>query len=218
MCCESEVFVDLCKLYPRSAELVIKDAQVRNERLLEFRHSKRHLKPETETHKRFDNLLSNVSGEALLQRRKNKTKKAQNVLVRTLLKLKAQKREEDYRKLVNIMIQSVSQTFANQSTKEIGNSEVYTDFMASARQVLKSRHQKYLNNLTGYRAPGILKVIGEALTKRLCLVDMSFMLEDEEADGEEKLKKIKDKNRRINSQMAEVNGALIQTIEKIVKK
>jgi hypothetical protein len=63
-----------------------------------------------------------------------------------------------------------------------------------------------------------LKVIGEALTKRLCLVDMSFMLEDEEADGEEKLKKIKDKNRRINSQMAEVNGALIQTIEKIVKK
>ena len=38
---------------------------------------------------------------------------------------------------------------------------------------------------------------------------MSFMLEEEEADGEDKLKKIKDKNRRINSQMAEVNGALI---------
>ena len=65
MCCESEVFIDLCKLYPRSAELVVKDAQVRNERLLEFRHSKRHFKPEIDVHKRFDNLLSSVSGEAL---------------------------------------------------------------------------------------------------------------------------------------------------------
>jgi hypothetical protein len=66
MCCESEVFTDLCKLYPRSAELVVKDAEVRNDRLLEFRHSKRHLKPEADVHKRFDNLLGTVSGEAFL--------------------------------------------------------------------------------------------------------------------------------------------------------
>lgn len=56
------------------------------------------------------------------------------------------------------------------------------------------------------------------MKKRLCLVDMSFLLEEEEADGEEKFKKIKDKNRRINSQMAEMNGALIQTFEKVVKR
>lgn len=72
--------------------------------------------------------------------------------------------------------------------------------------------------MSGFRAPGILKVIGEAMKKRLCLVDMSFLLEEEEADGEEKFKKIKDKNRRINSQMAEMNGALIQTFEKVVKR
>jgi hypothetical protein len=53
--------------------------------------------------------------------------------------------------------------------------------------------------MSGFRAPAMLKVIGEALLGRLCLVDMSFMLEDEEADGEEKLKKIKNKNRRILS-------------------
>jgi hypothetical protein len=63
--------------------------------------------------------------------------------------------------------------------------------------------------LSGYRAPGILKVIGEGLKKRLCRIDMSFLLEDEEADGEEKFKKIKDKNRRILSQLTESNGALV---------
>jgi hypothetical protein len=72
--------------------------------------------------------------------------------------------------------------------------------------------------LSGYRAPGILKVIGEALKKRLCLADMAFLLEEEEADGEEKFKNIKNKNRRILSQMAEVNGALAQTFEKVIKK
>jgi hypothetical protein len=72
--------------------------------------------------------------------------------------------------------------------------------------------------LSGYRAPGILKVIGEALKKRLCLTDMAFLLEEEEADGEEKFKNIKNKNRRILSQMAEVNGALAQTFEKVIKK
>ena len=63
--------------------------------------------------------------------------------------------------------------------------------------------------MSGYRAPGILKVIGEGLKKRLCRIDMSFLLEDEEADGEEKFKKIKDKNRRILSQLTESNGALV---------
>lgn len=63
--------------------------------------------------------------------------------------------------------------------------------------------------MSGYRAPGILKVIGEGLKKRLCRIDMSFLLEDEEADGEDKFKKIKDKNRRILSQLTETNGALI---------
>jgi hypothetical protein len=72
--------------------------------------------------------------------------------------------------------------------------------------------------LSGYRAPGILKVIGEALKKRLCLADMAFLLEEEEADGEEKFKNIKNKNRRILSQMSEVNGALAQTFEKVIKK
>lgn len=63
--------------------------------------------------------------------------------------------------------------------------------------------------MSGYRAPGILKVIGEGLKKRLCRIDMSFILEDEEADGEDKFKKIKDKNRRILGQLTETNGALI---------
>lgn len=63
--------------------------------------------------------------------------------------------------------------------------------------------------MSGYRAPGILKVIGEGLKKRLCRIDMSFLLEDEEADGEDKFKKIKDKNRRILGQLTETNGALI---------
>lgn len=30
MCCDAKVFTDLCKLYPRSAELVKRDAEVRN--------------------------------------------------------------------------------------------------------------------------------------------------------------------------------------------
>ncbi len=47
---------------------------------------------------------------------------------------------------------------------------------------------------------------------------MAFLLEEEEADGEEKFKNIKNKNRRILSQMAEVNGALTQTFEKVIKK
>ena len=47
---------------------------------------------------------------------------------------------------------------------------------------------------------------------------MAFLLEEEEADGEEKFKNIKNKNRRILSQMAEVNGALAQTFEKVIKK
>ena len=64
MCCEDNVFMDLCKLYPRSAESVVRDAVARNERLLQFRHSKRHLKPEVQVHKKFDNLLSNISSEA----------------------------------------------------------------------------------------------------------------------------------------------------------
>jgi len=66
MCCDSKVFLDLCKLYPRSAEFVVKDAEVRNERLLLYRQSKRHLKPEADAHKRFDNILSGVSSEMLL--------------------------------------------------------------------------------------------------------------------------------------------------------
>jgi len=60
-----------------------------------------------------------------------------------------------------------------------------------------------------------LKVIGEGIKRRLCLVDMSFMLEDEQADGEEKFKTIRNKNRRILSSIAEVNGALYQTHENI---
>ena len=47
---------------------------------------------------------------------------------------------------------------------------------------------------------------------------MAFLLEEEEADGEEKFKNIKNKNRRILSQMSEVNGALAQTFEKVIKK
>ena len=43
MCCDASVFTELCKLYPRSAELVKKDAEVRNQQLLDYRHSKRHL-------------------------------------------------------------------------------------------------------------------------------------------------------------------------------
>jgi len=44
------------------------------------------------------------------------------------------------------------------------------------------------------------------------------LLEDEEPDGEEKLRKLKDKNRRILSLMSEMNGALIQTYDKVIKK
>ncbi len=62
--------------------------------------------------------------------------------------------------------------------------------------------------MSGYRAPGILKVMGDAVKKRLCLVDMAFTLEDEEADGVNKFQKIKDRNRRILSLTTEINGAL----------
>lgn len=34
MCCNALTFVELCKLYPRSAELVKKDAEMRNYQLL----------------------------------------------------------------------------------------------------------------------------------------------------------------------------------------
>ena len=53
-----------------------------------------------------------------------------------------------------------------------------------------------------------MKIIGDAVKKRLCRVDMAFMLEETEADGVNKFQKIKDKNRRILSLMAEVNGSL----------
>ena len=111
MCCDAKTFVDLCKLYPRSAELVIRDAEIRNQRLLQYIHSKRHLKPEVDVHKRFDNILNGSLSTTITLSRRKKTKKAQNVLVRTLLKLKAQKREEDYKKLVGVMISSLQQTF-----------------------------------------------------------------------------------------------------------
>jgi hypothetical protein len=54
----------------------------------------------------------------------------------------------------------------------------------------------------------MLKVMGDAVKKRLCLVDMAFTLEDEEADGVNKFQKIKDRNRRILSLTTEINGAL----------
>jgi hypothetical protein len=57
--------------------------------------------------------------------------------------------------------------------------------------------EKEKTNLSGFRAPYILEVIGEALKKRLCLIDLSEMLEDEEADGENKFRRIKEMNRRI---------------------
>jgi hypothetical protein len=60
------MFIDLCKLYPRSAESVMRDAVARNERLLQFRHSKRHLKPEAEVLKKFDNLLNNITNETFM--------------------------------------------------------------------------------------------------------------------------------------------------------
>lgn len=69
--------------------------------------------------------------------------------------------------------------------------------MQSARQAHKSRLEKEMTNLSGFRAPYILTVIGEALKKRLCLIDLSEMLEDEEADGENKFRNIKEMNRRI---------------------
>jgi hypothetical protein len=55
--------------------------------------------------------------------------------------------------------------------------------MAVAQQACKSRQLKVERNLSGFRAPGMLKVIGDALKKRLCRTDMTFLLEDEEADG-----------------------------------
>ncbi len=63
-----------------------------------------------------------------------------------------------------------------------------------------------------------MEVIGEALKKRLCLIDLSEMLEDEEADGDNKFHKIKEMNRRMLNQLGEVNGALFQTHEKVLKK
>jgi hypothetical protein len=44
------------------------------------------------------------------------------------------------------------------------------------------------------------------------------MLEDEEADGDNKFRKIKEMNRRMLNQLGEVNGALFQTHEKVLKK
>lgn len=69
--------------------------------------------------------------------------------------------------------------------------------MQTARQAHNSRVEKEKTNLSGFRAPYILAVIGEALKKRLCLTDLSEMLEDEEADGENKFSSIKEMNRRI---------------------
>ena len=72
--------------------------------------------------------------------------------------------------------------------------------------------------MSGLRAPGMLKVIGDAIKLRMCKTDMAFTLEDEEEDGLSKFQNIKDKNRRILSLMSEMNGALIQTYDKVIKK
>lgn len=116
------------------------------------------------------------------------------------------------------MIDALAQTFTFQSSIGVGDPQVYCEFMTAARQNYKNSILKQERNLSGYRAPGILKVIGGALKKRLCLVDMAFMLEDEEADGVNKFQKIKDRNRRILSLTTEVNGALYQTREKVVQR
>lgn len=50
------------------------------------------------------------------------------------------------------------------------------------------------------------------------MIDMSFILVNEQADGDEKIMKIKYKNRRILSSLAELNGALYQTHDKVSKK
>jgi hypothetical protein len=70
-----------------------------------------------------------------------------------------------------------------QQSQEVKNFEVYNDFMAVAQQAYKSRQLREERNFSGFRAPGMLKVIGDALKRRLCRTDMTFLLENEEADG-----------------------------------
>jgi len=106
------------------------------------------------------------------------------------------------------MIDALAQTFTFQTSIGVGDPRVYCEFMTAARQNHKNIILKQERNLSGYRAQGMLKVIGDAVKKRLCLVDMAFMLEDEEADGVHKFDKIKDRNKRILSLTNEVNGAL----------
>ena len=116
MCCDAKVFIDLCKLYPRSAELVKRDAEVRNQQLLAFRHSKRHQKLETDVHKRFISTLTSGLVEPQTKAGSRVTKLSQSVLVQALKRLRDKKRDDNNKRLVELISIPLAKIFSMNSS------------------------------------------------------------------------------------------------------
>lgn len=104
MCCDSDTFLTLCDLHPQSAQIIKKDAEERNNRLLEYRQSKEHLILDDE--KTTFSFIDKVNLSSEVGKRKN-----QNVLVRTLLRLKALKQLDDQKFQIELLMKSLKQIF-----------------------------------------------------------------------------------------------------------
>ena len=130
MCCDSDTFLTLCDLHPQSAQIIKKDAEERNNRLLEYRQSKEHLILDDE--KTTFSFIDKVNLSSEVGKRKN-----QNVLVRTLLRLKALKQLDDQKFQIELLMKSLKQIFTYSAYTERSNPLVYQDFKACAIKLNK---------------------------------------------------------------------------------
>jgi hypothetical protein len=128
MCCDSDTFLALCDLHPHSAQILQKDAEEKNNRLLEYRQSKEHLLLDDE--QTTFSFVDKVNLSSEVGKRKN-----QNVLVRTLLRLKALKQLDDQKLQIELLMESLKHIFTHSTYQERSNPVFYQDFKACAIRI-----------------------------------------------------------------------------------
>lgn len=96
------------------------------------------------------------------------------------MKLKAHKRNEEMRRLAEIMLPYLPDIMVRRQFSDAWDSSIWADFMATGQKLHKDTTLKRFMDKTGFRAIRILQVIGDALKIRLCNTDMIFERECEE--------------------------------------
>ena len=72
--------------------------------------------------------------------------------------------------------------------------------------------------MSGFRANLIVKKVGEALQRKLCLTNMSDELQEPQENGEEKLKFLAEQTESLLLHLEEINGALKQVRQRASEK